>query len=157
MVHRFIHGPDGSLRVGRLVLLLGTTILMAIFGTAGIWVTPRISDNGVARVVWVLFTTAALKLPLIFVLWSFIRRNPEWPGKPVKWGEAEVAAILEHLSTRAEEAELLDNRDAHLAYLSREAWNVADHVTGPAKVDALTVALRIDERLMQTSTRDTVE
>jgi hypothetical protein len=35
-----------------------------------------------------------------------------------------------------------------LAHLSREAWHIADHVSGEAKVDALSVALGIDERLM---------
>jgi hypothetical protein len=43
---------------------------------------------------------------------------------------------------------------ARLAYLSREAWNVADQVEGNAKVDALTVALRIDERLMDGRSRE---
>jgi hypothetical protein len=31
-----------------------------------------------------------------------------------------------------------------LEYLSQEAWHVADRLDGNAKVDALTVALRID-------------
>ena len=31
-----------------------------------------------------------------------------------------------------------------LEYLSQEAWHVADRLEGDAKVDALTVALRVD-------------
>ena len=48
-----------------------------------------------------------------------------------------------------------DDRAARLAYLSREAWNVADRVTGDAKIDALTVALQIDQQLMELNDRET--
>ncbi len=106
------------------------------------------------RAGWVLFGIGVRKLPLILFLWSFIRRNREWPGRRVVWGDDEVASILLHLADQAEEAAAYPDGLARLAYLSREAWNVADQVSGPAKVDALQVALRIDERLMRHRDRD---
>lgn len=154
MLQRFLYRRDGTLRYWRLVALLGTTISMAIFGGALIWIVPSITSNGIARAVWVVFAIGLLKLPLILLLWSFIRTNREWPGRCVSWGDREVADILDHISTQAVEAEGRRDAAARLAYLSREAWNVADQVEGPAKVDALTVALRIDERLMERRSRE---
>ena len=72
----------------------------------------------------------------------------------MRWGDREVAEILDHISRQAADAEGRPDAAARLAYLSREAWNVADQVEGTAKVDALTVALRIDERLMEGRSRE---
>lgn len=153
MLQRFLHRRDGTLRYWRLVALLGTCIAMAIFGGALIWIIPSVTTNEVARGLWVLFAIGFLKLPLILVLWSFIRRNREWPGQQVSWNDGEVADILDHIARQAADAEGRPDATARLEYLSREAWNVADQVDGPAKVDALTVALRIDERLMERRSR----
>jgi hypothetical protein len=149
MLDRFLRRRDGSVRYWRLVALLGACIAMAMFGGALIWVVPSLTDDPVVRGVWVLFAIGGLKLPLVLLLWAFIRRNREWPGRNVPWSDEEVAAILDHLSRQARDAANHADASARLAYLSREAWNVADRVTGTSKVDALTVALRIDEELMQ--------
>lgn len=148
VLHRFLHRRDGTLRYWRLVALLGMFIALAIFGGALIWIVPTVTSDGWLRATLVMVAIAGLKLPLILLLWSFIRRNAEWPGRRVAWSDDEVAEILRHLTRRAGEA--LDQPDAaaRLAYLSREAWNVADSVGGGMKVDALTVALRIDEELI---------
>ncbi len=142
------------MRVGRLVALLAVTIGLAVFGTAAIWVAPTFFEGELARGAWVMFAVVVLKFPLIIVLWSFIRRNAEWPGRPVQWSDPEVGAILAHLSLQADEAIDRSDSEARLAFLSREAWNVADQLTGTAKVDALTVALRIDEQLMKDGDRE---
>lgn len=96
-----------------------------------------------------MFVVVALKFPLIAILWSFIRRNAEWPGRPVVWSDQELGAILERLNVEADRALAAGAGHARLAHLSREAWHIADNVSGEAKVDALTVALGIDERLME--------
>ena len=154
VLQRFLHQRDGTLRYWRLVALLGTTIAMAIFGGALIWIVPSLTSNGFARAAWVIVAIGLLKLPLILLLWSFIRTNREWPGRRPQWGDVEVAAILRHIVEQAHDAESRPDAAARLAYLSREAWHVADQVVGDAKVDALTVALRIDERLMEHRSRE---
>ena len=64
------------------------------------------------------------------------------------WSDRELAAILARLAHEAGVAGASVDGEARLAHLSREAWHIADQVSGEAKVDALTVALGIDERLM---------
>lgn len=156
MVQRFIRRGDGSVCVARLVALVATTLSLALFGTALLAFTTRVTDDPVLRGLWVLLVTAALKIPLVLVLWSFIFRNAEWPGRRVTWDGQELDEILRHLAARAQDAESLGDRDVRLAHLSREAWHVADQAEGEAKIDALTVALRIDERLMSSRSRKTV-
>ncbi len=139
---------DGTLRRGRLAVLLVVAIGLAIFGTALIVLAPHVSDSTFGRGMWVMFVVVALKFPLIAILWSFIRRNAEWPGRRIEWSERELAAILARLANEAGVAGADVHGEARLTHLSREAWHIADQVSGDAKVDALTVALGIDERLM---------
>ncbi len=154
MLRRFLHRADtGALRRGRLVVLLVVTIAMALFGTSLLVLAPHVSDSTLGRGMWVMFVVVALKFPLIAILWSFIRRNAEWPGRRVEWGGQELAAILARLTDEAQAASTATNGEARLTHLSREAWHIADSVSGDAKVDALTVALGIDERLMVHRTR----
>jgi len=154
VLDRYLHRRDGSLRYWRLVSLLAVCFAMAIFGGALIWIAPRLTTDPWLRATWVIFAIGLLKLPLILLLWSFIRRNSEWPGRPVAWSDDETAAILANITMQAEHATGRPDCQARLAYLSREAWHVADNVSGAAKVDALTVALRIDERLIARRERD---
>jgi hypothetical protein len=142
----YLYDGDGHVRVMRLVPTIVGFIILAFFGTTLIFVTPAISDSGGIQVLWALFVLAGLKMPLILLLWHFIRRNREWPGRWAKWADPEVREILAHLEMEAARAPYLDATAARLDYLSREAWNVADSIEGPARVDALTVALRIDQR-----------
>jgi hypothetical protein len=146
MLRRFLYDADGHVRIMRLIPLLGVMIMLATFGTLGIVATPGISQNAGVQLAWVLTIVVVLKLPLIFFLWWLIWRNKEWPGRSVRWSGRETREILDYLEARSVEAEGLPDAPARLAYLSREAWHVADQVEGPVKVDALTVALRIDER-----------
>ncbi len=149
VLRRYLYRPgDGTLRRGRLIVLLGAAIGFAMFGTALVVLAPRVSDSTLGRSLWVMFAVVLLKFPLIAILWSFIRRNAEWPGRRVEWSDTELGAILDRLTHEAELAATGPNGEARLAHLSREAWHVADQVAGDAKVDALSVALRIDERLM---------
>lgn len=148
MVQRFLYRTDGTLRRGRLTVTLGVTIALAVFGTALLVLAPRVADSAFGRGLWVMFAVVMLKFPLIAILWSFIRRNAEWPGRPVVWSADELVAILQRLDNEAARAAAHDNSTVRLAHLSGEAWHVADQVSGEAKVDALRVALRIDELRM---------
>lgn len=149
VLNRYLYrADDGSLRVGRLIVLLGVAIGMAMFGTALVVLAPHVSDSTLGRGLWVMLVVVVLKFPLIALLWTFIRRNAEWPGRRVRWSDAELGAILERLAHEAEIAAEGPHAEARLAHLSREAWHIADHVAGESKVDALSVALTIDERLM---------
>jgi hypothetical protein len=140
---RLFYHRDGRVRTAGVVSVGAVSVLLATVGTVLIVVTPHFS-GGWARTLWVLFVVVALKLPLVVMLWYFIAKNREWPGKPVVWDAKERSDILAYLQAEADRALHLPDAEARLAYLSREAWNVADRVDDHAKVDALTVALRID-------------
>jgi hypothetical protein len=142
---RYLYGPDGRIRVSRLVPLLAVTISMAIFGTVTIIAAPALGGHPAVRTIWVLFSVLLLKLPLILLLWWFIARNREWPNQRPRWSDREMGEILTRLDDEATRALHRPDAQARLAHLSREAWHLADQVGGERKVDALTVALRIDE------------
>jgi hypothetical protein len=138
--------PDGSLRTRRVVVLGIGLLVVAMFGTLVVTLTPRVSNNDIIRTLFVIGAVFGLKFPLIALLWWLIRRNKEWPGMPVNWNPDETREILAYLEQQATDAVTRPDAAERLVYLSGEAWNVADNLRGEAKVDALTVALRIDER-----------
>jgi hypothetical protein len=146
VLERFLYWPDGRIRVNRLIPLLAVTIFMAIVGSFAVVATTTLFHHPWARFAWVIFVIFVLKVPLICLLWWFIRRNVEWPTKRAKWSPRETQEILDYLEREAASAEARHDAPARLAYLSREAWHVADNVSGDEKVDALTAALRIDAR-----------
>ena len=146
MFARRLTFPNGSLRTRRVVVLGIGLLILAMFGTLVVTLTPRVSDNDMVRTIFVVGAVFGLKFPLIGLLWWLIRRNKEWPGMPVNWSGDETREILAYLENQAVDAVSRPDAADRLAYLSKEAWNVADNLRGEAKVDALTVALRIDER-----------
>ncbi len=130
--------------VRRVVPTLLVALLLALFGTALLIWAPGVPGPAWARGAYVMFVVIALKVPLITVLWWLIARNREWPGARPQWLPPESAEILAYLETQARRAAELPDAADRLRYLSEEAWHVADRLEGDAKVDALTVALRID-------------
>jgi len=73
--------------------------------------------------------------------------------RPPKWSDEETREILAYLVGEADRSLTLPDAPARLAYLQREAWNVADRVGGDLKVDAVDVALHIDQLLSRTGRR----
>lgn len=142
---RLLLNPDGTVQVRRVVPLGIALAALGFFGSFLIFATTRVSSNGTVRTLWVIGAVFLLKAPLITLLWWLIMRNREWPGRPVKWGDAETREILAFLDSQALQAMALPDASPRLAHLSAEAWNAADNLDGEARVDALTVALRIDE------------
>ena len=140
---------SGQLRRRRLFHAIFACILLALLSTVLLVATPVFAGNELIQGVWVLTCVFFMKLPLVVILWWLIWRNKELPGRRVQWSHDELAGIFEHLLRQARHASSAHDEEARLAYLSGEAWNVADQVSGNAKVDALTVALRIDERLAE--------
>ena len=128
----------------RVVPAILVSLVLALFGTVLLVWAPDVPGHGWIRATYVLFVVLALKLPLIGILWWLIARNPEWPGKRPTWLPAEQAEILAYLERESHRAAALPDAVERLEYLSQEAWHVADRLEGEAKVDALTVALRID-------------
>jgi hypothetical protein len=128
----------------RVIPALLVSVILAIFGTVLLVLAPSIPGPGWLRGAYVLFVVVALKLPLIAILWWLIARNPEWPGQRPRWLPPEQAEILAYLEQEARRAALLPDAVERLEYLAQEAWHVADRLDGEAKVDALTVALRLD-------------
>jgi len=154
---RFLYGRDGELRVGRLLLVVPLCFVAAMFGPVLLWVVPQITDNEVWRWTGVVLVTFMFKVPLIMLVYMFIRRNMELPTKPPVWGDDEIGHILAALRRQSDEALAHEDATARLAYLSREAWNVADRASGATKTDALTVALQIDERLIDLNNRKAIQ
>jgi hypothetical protein len=145
MLARFLYDADGRVRVRHMVVLIAGCIVFALFGTFLLAVTPVFSGHEGAQTIWVLFCVFLLKFPLIALLWWFIARNKETPVKPPKWSEDETREILAYLVAEADRCRNMPDARARLAYLQREAWNVADRVGGEVKADAVNVALHIDQ------------
>ncbi|MGD9697104.1 MAG: hypothetical protein AB7V42_15755 [Thermoleophilia bacterium] len=147
MLERFLFTPEGRARRRHMIAAFATCIALAIFGSLLLAFTPALSGHEGVQTLWVLFSVFLLKFPLISLLFWFIVRNKEWPMKPPRWSAEETREILAYL--RSESARVRDMPDApaRLAYLQREAWNVADKVGGDMKVDAVATALHIDSLL----------
>jgi hypothetical protein len=128
----------------RVIPVVVVSVILAIFGTVLLVLAPDIPGPEWIKGAYVLFVVVALKLPLIAILWWLIARNPEWPGSRPRWLPPEQAEILAYLELESQRAAALPDAVERLGYLSQEAWHVADRLDGEAKVDALTVALRID-------------
>lgn len=136
-----------------MIALAASAIAFAMFGSFLLVVTPLFSGNEGMQTAWVLFSVFLLKFPLVLLLWWFIVKNKEWPVRPPKWTDRETREILDFLMVEADRALPLPDADARLAYLLGEAWNVADRVAGEIKVDAVGVALHIDQLLSQPRSR----
>lgn len=128
----------------RVIPAVGVSLVLALFGTAFLVLAPEIPGPGWVRGAYVMFVVVVLKLPLIAILWWMIARNREWPHAKPTWLPPEQAEILAYLENESRRAALMPDSVERLEYLSQEAWHVADRLEGEAKVDALTVALRID-------------
>jgi hypothetical protein len=153
VLERFLYTPAGRVRVPRMFAVVIACVALAIFGSFLLVVTPVLGDHEGMQTLWVLFSVFLLKFPLVGLLWWFIVRNKEWPVKPPTWSEDETREILTYLVNEADRSLTLPDASARLAYLQREAWNVADRVGGETKVDAVDVALHIDQLLSGRSRR----
>lgn len=153
MLQRFLYTPEGSVRLPRMIGLVAGTVLFALFGSFLLVVTPVFSGHEGVQTIWVLFSVFLLKFPLVSLLWWFIVRNKEWPVRPPKWSDRETSDILAYIASEADRALPLPDAEARLTYLQAEAWNVADRVDGERKVDAVNVALHIDELLARPGVR----
>jgi len=131
-----------------MICLVATCVAFAIFGSLLLALTPTLADHEGLQTLWVLFSVFLLKFPLIALLCWFILRNKEWPVRPPKWSDKETREILDYLVAEADRSLALPDAAARLAYLRREAWNVADRVEdGELKVDAVNIALHMDRLL----------
>lgn len=153
MLERFLFTADGHVRLRHMVGVVGTCVAFALFGSFLLVLTPMVAEHEGIRTLWVLFSVFLLKFPLVSLAVWFIMRNTEWPVRPPKWSERETREILAYLVSEAARVETLPDASARLAYLQREAWNVADRVGGDAKVSAVDVALHIDAMLVRPRSR----
>ena len=144
MMRWLLCGSSPTPTIRRVVPVIAITLIMAIFGTVLVVLTPDLDGPPWLKSIYVLFVVVALKLPLLSVLWWLIARNPERPGARATWHSDEQAEILTYLDNEAARVRGMPDAVERLEYLSQEAWHVADRLEGEAKVDALTVALRVD-------------
>ena len=147
VLQRFLYAPDGRVIVPRMIGVVASTVVFAMFGSFLLVITPVFGGHEGMQTIWVLFSVFLLKFPLVSLLWWFIVRNKEWPVKPPTWSDRETGDILAYLVAEADRALTLPDADARLTYLQGEAWNVADRVGGDRKMDAVDVALHIDQLL----------
>jgi hypothetical protein len=153
MLERFLYTADGRVRIGHMIGLVATCIAFALFGSFLLVLTPLLGDHEGVQTLWVLFSVFLLKFPLVSLAFWFILRNTEWPVRPPKWSEREAREILAYLVAEADRVERMPDAPARLAYLQREAWNVADRVGGDVKVSAVDTALHIDAMLARPRAR----
>jgi hypothetical protein len=153
MLQSFLYTPEGRVRVPRMIGVVVTAVLFALFGSFLLVVTPVFSGHEGVQTAWVLFSVFLLKFPLVSLLWWFIVRNKEWPVRPPKWSDRETGDIIAYIAGEADRALPLPDAHARLTYLQGEAWNVADRVGGERKIDAVNLALHIDEMLARPGVR----
>jgi hypothetical protein len=144
MVNDFYFQPNGRVRLRRMVITMATLIFFAVFGTGFMIFIELFAGNSGLKVAWLVVFVVLAKLPLIAFCWWLIARNKEIPGRPVVWSADETREILRALTSQARQSLDLPDTGARLAYLSREAWHVADQAVGEVKADAVGVALEID-------------
>lgn len=144
MLGRLLFEENGRARPKRMIAVVASTVFLALGGSFLLAITPAITDPTLQSV-WVLFAVFILKFPLVVFLWWLIWRNKEWPMTPPRWSDEESREILTYLVRETERCRKLPDAPARLSYLSGEAWHVADRVEGEIKVDAVDVALHIDE------------
>ena len=144
MLARFLYDEHGKARPRRMIAIFATVIPLALFGSFLLALTPLLSGHEGYQTLWVIFSVFLLKFPLVTLLWWFIVRNKEWPGRPLKWSDEETREILAYLEAEAARVKDLPDAPARLAYLQREAWNVADRVGGEVKAEAVDTAVHID-------------
>jgi hypothetical protein len=147
MLARFLYDERGKARPRRMIGLFATVVPLALFGSFLLALTPVLSGHEGFQTMWVIFCVFLLKFPLVALLWWFIVRNKEWPGRPVRWSDEETREILAYLESEAARVKDLPDAGARLAYLQREAWNVADRVGGEVKAEAVDSAVHIDHMI----------
>ncbi len=153
MLQRLLFDADGHVRVRNMIVVVGSCVALALFGSFLLVLTPVLSEHQGLQTLWVLFSVFLLKFPLVSLAFWFILRNSEWPVKPPKWSDREAREIVAYLRSEAQRVMTLPDAVARLTYLQREAWNVADKVGGDVKVDAVDTALSIDALLSRAGVR----
>jgi hypothetical protein len=143
-VNAFFFQPNGRVRVTRMVVTMAILVFFAMFGAGFMVFIELFTKNTGLKVTWLVVFVVLAKLPLITFCWWLIARNKEVPGVPVVWSEEETREILGALIRQARQSLEMPDTAPRLAYLSREAWHVADRADGAVKADAVGVALEID-------------
>jgi hypothetical protein len=143
-LNRYLFNADGRVRRTRMLVTVVTLVVMALAGSLMFTAAALFVPNPPLAPAWMVLFVVVLKLPLIALCGWLIYRNKEIPGVPVVWRGREVREILAYLSAQATASLSRSDAGPRLAYLSREAWHVADQAEGELKADAVGVALEID-------------
>jgi len=148
-LNRYLFDEHGRARRPRMLITVLTLVVLALSGSTLFVVMALVGPNPPLAPALILVCAVALKLPLIGFLGWLIYRNKEIPGVPVVWSDREVREILDYITTQTQASLSRADAGARLAYLSREAWHVADQAEGTLKADAVGVALEIDRLAAQ--------
>ena len=154
-LNNFYFQPNGRVRLRRMAITTAILIFFAMFGTGFMLFIALFSGDPGLKLAWLVVFVVLAKLPLIMFCWWLIARNKEDPRRPANWSPDETQEILRALVSQARQSLELPDTAARLAYLSREAWHVADRAEGAAKADAVGVALEIDRLAAGRSRRRT--
>jgi len=148
-LNRYLFDDDGRGRRTRLVAAWIVLIFLAVAGSVMFAVMQFAAPHQLSAFILMIVIVVALKAPLIAFVGWLIYRNKEIPGVPVVWTDREVREILDYITTQARASAGRPEAGARLAYLSGEAWHVADQAEGGLKADAVGVALEIDRLAAQ--------
>jgi hypothetical protein len=148
-LNRYLFDAHGRARRPRMLITALTLIVLAVAGSGLLVAMGMVGANPPLAPAWVLLIVVVLKLPLIAFCGWLIYRNKEIPGVPVVWSDREVREILDYITAQAQASLGRADAGARLAYLSGEAWHVADQAEGTLKADAVAVALEIDRLAVQ--------
>lgn len=143
-LNRWLFDEHGRARRPHMLIAALTLVVLALAGSGLFVVMELFAAKPPLAPAWVLSIAVVLKLPLIAFCGWLIYRNKEIPGVPAVWSSPEAREILDYISAQARASLTRPDVRARLAYLSGEAWHVADQAEGTLKADAVGVALEID-------------
>ena len=140
-VVRLFYDTSGDLRAARVLVVVASLVALIVLGTiivsiVGLATAPDTLAAGAV----IIFL--AIKLPLLGLVWWLLTRHREVPGETT-WSPRERQEILDYLTRQAEESMGKPDAAERLAYLSREAWNVADTAPDEQRAAAVSVAVSI--------------
>ena len=148
MLARFLYDEHGKARPRRMIAVFATVIPLALFGSFLLALTPMLSGHEGFQTLWVIFSVFLLKFPLVVpaVVVHHAQQGVARPAGQVERRGDPRDPGLPGVGGRAGEGDAR-RRGARLAYLQREAWNVADRVGGEVKAEAVDTAVHIDHMI----------
>lgn len=150
---RLYYDRDGDLRAWRAMLTVGGLAFLVVLGTVlASFIGAATNPETLALGAVIVFL--AIKIPLLVVVFWILMRKGGGPGQ-AEWSPRERTEILGYLVDQAAEVRGKPNEAERIAWLTREAWHVADTAPDDERAAAVAVAVEISAMQRPTTGRAT--